>query len=208
MEIPRGRFIIGTNESGSDEYPPHPVTFDDPFYLGATEVTFDQYDLFCGLITGCDPPDDQNGGRGDRPVINVNWHDARRYVRWLSATTGRACRLPSEAEWEYAARSGTTTEYALPAPDGSNDIKGKGLANCEGCGGEWDDKDRTAPVRSFDQTRSGDVIQFRRQGEVRYAHLVGLAIRRHSNSAGDVVGYSRAGCLYLRIQHLSRFIKT
>ncbi len=127
-----------------------------PFYLGATEVTFEQYDAFCEA-TGHPQPQyqDSGWGRDDRPVINVSWDDARAFANWQNAMTGSGCRLPSEAEWEYAARAGTTTEFALPAPDGSDDIAGKGLANCEGCGGEWDDKDRTAPVGSFEPNAWG-----------------------------------------------------
>jgi formylglycine-generating enzyme required for sulfatase activity len=78
-------------------------------------------------------------------VINVSWQDAQVYTRWLSHRMGKVCRLPSEAEWEYAARAGTETEYALPAPNGGDDIKGRGLANCADCGSEWDGK-QTAPV--------------------------------------------------------------
>ena len=109
----------------------HPVTFAQPFYLGRTEVTFREWDA-CVADGGCNGyrPADQGWGRETRPVINVSWQDAQAYVAWLSRRTGRTCRLPSEAEWEYAARAGTTTEYALPAPDGSDDIGGKGLANC------------------------------------------------------------------------------
>jgi formylglycine-generating enzyme required for sulfatase activity len=81
-------------------------------------------------------------------VINVSWEDARAYLVWLIRRMGKVCRLPSEAEWEYAARAGTETEYALPAPNGSDDIKGKNLANCADCGSEWDGR-QTAPVGRF-----------------------------------------------------------
>ena len=115
----------------------HPVTFAQSFSLGATEVSFREWDA-CLADGGCDyRPADQGWGREMRPVINVSWQDAQTYVAWLSQRTGKTCRLPSEAEWEYAARAGTTTEYALPAPDGSDDIKGKALANCADCGSRW-----------------------------------------------------------------------
>ena len=79
-------------------------------------------------------------------MINVSSEDAQAYIEWLSRKMRKNCRLPTEAEWEYAA--GTTTKYALPSPDGSDDIKGKGLANCADCGSEWDFK-QTAPVGQF-----------------------------------------------------------
>ncbi len=133
--------------------PVHPVTFARPFFIGKTEVTFSQYDAFRDA-TGRKKPSDagwgeDQWGRANRPVIDVDWNDARAYATWLDAMTNWGCRLPSEAEWEYAARAGTTTEYGLPAPDGSDDIAGGGLANCAGCGGEWDERNRTAPVGSF-----------------------------------------------------------
>jgi formylglycine-generating enzyme required for sulfatase activity len=78
-------------------------------------------------------------------VINVSWDDAQRYVAWLSRITGKKYRLLSEAEYEYAARAGTQTAYPW-----GDDIKlnGKAMANCNGCGSQWDSK-QTAPVGSF-----------------------------------------------------------
>jgi formylglycine-generating enzyme required for sulfatase activity len=138
--IPAGRFEMG-------EQPGHAVTFVQPFFIGKTEVTFAQYNAFCDA-TGRARPSDAGWGGDDRPVIYVDWNDARAYAQWLDAMTGWGCRLPSEAEWEYAARAGTKTNYALPEPSGSDDIAGKGLANCRGCGSQWDGE-QTAPVASF-----------------------------------------------------------
>ena len=81
-------------------------------------------------------------GRGNRPVIYVSWEDARSYARWLSEQTGKSYRLPSESEWEYAARAGTITAYWW-----GNEI-GSGHANCNGCGSQWDNT-KTSPVGSF-----------------------------------------------------------
>ena len=86
---------------------------------------------------------DNNGwGRGRRPVINVSWDDAVAYTKWLSEQTSKRYRLPSEAEWEYAARAGTTTKYSWGKKIGRN------RANCDGCGSQWDNK-KTGPVGSF-----------------------------------------------------------
>ncbi len=87
-------------------------------------------------------PDDGRWGRGRRPVINVTWDDAQSYAAWLSEKAGRRYRLPTEAEWEYAARAGTAMPYWW-----GNEV-GRSRANCRGCGSEWDDKE-TAPVGSF-----------------------------------------------------------
>ena len=75
-------------------------------------------------------------------MINVSWDDTQQYVAWLSRMTGQPYRLLTEAEWEYAARAGTTTAYYW------GDEIGKGNANCDGCGSQWDFK-QTAPIGSF-----------------------------------------------------------
>ena len=109
-----GSFRMGSpqTEEGHDpgEGPQHEVTFARPFALGRYPVTFAEYDHFCGE-TGREPPPDQGWGRGRRPVINVSWADATAYCAWLSERTGQVYRLPSEAEWEYACRAGTTTPF-------------------------------------------------------------------------------------------------
>jgi formylglycine-generating enzyme required for sulfatase activity len=104
-----GEFTMGSTEN-IPEQPPHPVRV-PAFAIGKYEVTFDDWDV-CVLAGGCEyRPNDGGWGRGRRPVINVSWDDAQVYVTWLSKVTGETYRLPSEAEWEYAARAGTTTQY-------------------------------------------------------------------------------------------------
>ena len=149
IRIYAGSFEMGPSGRG-DEYRLHPVNFAQPFELGRTEVTFGEWDA-CVADGACNAyrPADQGWGRGSRPVINVTWEDAQAYVAWLGRKLGRTCRLPSEAEWEYACRAGTKKEYALPADEGgSDDIRSKGFANCSDCGSEWDGL-QTAPVGSF-----------------------------------------------------------
>jgi len=112
--LPAGEFLMGraaTKEGrfGSDG-PQHRVRIRS-FALGRNEVTFEDYDRFV-RATGRPLPNDAGWGRGARPVINVTWTDASEYARWLSEQTGALYRLPSEAEWEYAARAGTTTPYS------------------------------------------------------------------------------------------------
>ena len=113
------------------------VTIATPFAVGKFEVTFAEWDA-CVAQGGCShQPDDR--GRGRQPV-NVSWYDAQDYVAWLSRKTGKAYRLLSEAEWEYAAQAGTGREAKV--------TPGAGEANCDGCGSRWDGK-QTAPVGSF-----------------------------------------------------------
>ncbi len=144
--IPAGSFRMGCVSGRScrnDERPVHTVTISQPFALSKHEVTFSQWET-CVLMGGCNGyrPADEGLGRGDRPVINVSWQDAQSYVSWLSQETGEDYRLPSEAEWEFAARAGSTTQYRW-----GNEV-GRNNANCDGCGSPWDDQS-TSPVGSF-----------------------------------------------------------
>ena len=90
------------------------MTIGAPFALSVYEVTFEDYDRF----TYPNKVADGGWGRGRRPVINVSWDDAQDYVAWLSSQTGAEHRLPSEAEWEYAARAGSTTRYSWGTTSG------------------------------------------------------------------------------------------
>ena len=143
--VPAGTYRMGSEDGDSDEKPVHEVTVGAPFAVGRYEVTFAEWDA-CARDGGCPRgegiADEFRWGRGRRPVINVSWDDAQRYVQWLSRKTGKAYRLPSESEWEYAARAGTQTTYSW------GDEIGVNRANCDGCGSRWDN-DRTAPVGSF-----------------------------------------------------------
>ncbi len=112
--IPAGSFLMGSPEEEEgrfeNEGPQHRVTIERRFALGRYAVTFDEYDHFCAA-TKRDKPPDLGWGRRKRPVINVTWTDAVAYCAWLSRGTGQSYRLPSEAEWEYACRAGTTARY-------------------------------------------------------------------------------------------------
>ncbi len=103
-----GTFMMGSEEGEEDEQPVHPVSLSD-FYIGKYPVTFAEYDRFCEA-TKRPKPDDNGWGRGTRPVINVSWDNADDYCDWLSEKTGQPYRLPTEAEWEFAARGGVKSK--------------------------------------------------------------------------------------------------
>ncbi len=113
--VPRGSFTMGSPADeagrGTDEGPRHPVAFVNAFAIGRYEVTFAEYDA-CVAEGGCTfKPNDQGWGRGQRPVFNVSWNDAQAYAAWLSTKTGQRYTLPSESEWEYAARAGSNNPW-------------------------------------------------------------------------------------------------
>jgi len=169
--VPRGIFLMG---SPSDEPErrenerQHQVTLARPFAIAKTETTWDQWescvrDRWCdgvgvenalrSLETGAPNPDFKDWGRGTRPVVAVSWFDAQTFVGWLNWKIGEddAYRLPSESEWEYASRAGTTTPYPwgtkLDHNFGNFGIAGPGLGGKAEGRDEW--TDRTAPVASF-----------------------------------------------------------
>jgi len=113
IDIPAGSFLMGDVAGQGDptENPVHRVTI-KPFRLGKYEVTFEQWDA-CVADGGCNEykPSDEGWGRAGYPVINVSWEDVQGFITWLNTKTGESYRLPTEAEWEYAARAGSKQRY-------------------------------------------------------------------------------------------------
>jgi formylglycine-generating enzyme required for sulfatase activity len=142
VTIPAGRFRMGdhSKRGDEDELPVHRVDVAS-FMLGRHEVTFEQYDAFCAA-SGRECPDDRGWGRGRRPVMNVSYEDALAFLAWAGEQTGQRLRLPTEAEWEYAARAGSETDYWW------GDAWSPDHANAAGTGGR-DRWQATAPVGEF-----------------------------------------------------------
>jgi formylglycine-generating enzyme required for sulfatase activity len=153
--IPPGQYLMGTGPAEAErmggaanryigwEQPQHPVTIPKAFALGQTPVTRAQYAAFAAEV-GPDVAGEAWRAPGipqtDRdPAVKVSWNQAQAYIAWLSKKTGKVYRLPTEAEFEYAARAGTTTPWWWGAEVGD------GHAVCDGCGTNWDGK-QTAPV--------------------------------------------------------------
>jgi formylglycine-generating enzyme required for sulfatase activity len=170
--VPAGRFTMGSpadEPERRENEVQREVTFARPFAMSRTAVTWDQWeacvrDRWCDGVAvevalrtreedGQPNPDYKDWGRGSRPVVGVSWFDAQNFVGWLNWKTGKddAYRLPSEAEWEYAARAGTTTAYPWGAKLDHN--YGNFGTPGPGLGGKAEGKDvwtdTTAPVASF-----------------------------------------------------------
>jgi formylglycine-generating enzyme required for sulfatase activity len=214
VPIPGGTFLMGSDPSEKghreEEGPRHRVRL-EPFWMGRHEVTWDEYDQFAfgtqlpsppSPATGSDqivsrptPPyaDEAHGyGKGRQPAISMTYHAANEYCRWLSLKTGKTYRLPTEAEWEYAARAETTTAYSFgddpallpdhawlttnsdyrPHPVGRKKPNPWGLFDLHGNVAEWC-LDAYDPLRY--QTRDLQRVAERPillAGEKRYSHVV------------------------------------
>ncbi len=146
VKIPGGSFKMGSNQDSTSS-PVHQVTVKS-FSISQHEITFSEYDHFA-KDTGRSLPSDNRWGRDTRPAINVSWDDAKAYTLWLSKLTGKKYRLPTESEWEFAARANTTTDFWW-----GNDINGsRDRANCRrGCNSQYSGLfgSKTAPVGSYE----------------------------------------------------------
>jgi len=149
IKVPQGSYRMGdiqqSNHDGG-ERPVHAVNISE-FSVSRYEVSFAQYDKFSNA-TGHPKANDNGWGRGNQPVINISWEDAKAYTQWLSKETAGRYRLITESEWEYIARAGSDKKFTWGSRPGRN------KANCKGCGSKWDRK-KTAPVGSFKANKFG-----------------------------------------------------
>ena len=141
VALPGGTFAMGSNSDDPAERPVHRVSIGQPFAIGKYEVTIEQWNA-CADASACPRLETEANASKSAPARNLSWDDAQVYVKWLTKTTGKAYRLPTEAEWEYAARGGTTTTYWW-----GNEMR-KGYADCKDCGDPWR-KDGPVNVGSF-----------------------------------------------------------
>ena len=145
MVVPAGTFTMGGKSDY--EHPAHRVTIKNRFAIGRSEVTFDEWDACVDQGACKTRPSDRGWGRSTRPVINVSWPDAKAFASWLTEKTGQKYRLPTEAEWEYAARAGTTTTFWW-----GPDVDSR-QANCKNC--NTGQAQKTLPVGSFKPNQFG-----------------------------------------------------
>ncbi|WP_374956872.1 formylglycine-generating enzyme family protein [Paraburkholderia sp. BL18I3N2] len=130
VTVPAGSFSMGSSTDDPSEKPVHHVTIGAPFAIGKYEVTVDQWNA-CVAANACQKLTPESNTNKAAPARDLSWDDAQQYVKWLSKTTGKPYRLPTEAEWEYADRGGTTSAYWW------GDQMRKGNANCKDCGDPW-----------------------------------------------------------------------
>ncbi len=133
VSLSAGRFTMGSTRKNDRADPPHEVELDYQFSISQYEITSAQW-IYCVDQGGCEEIEGNRDNKSDRsPAVNISYRDAQDYVQWISAMSGNEYRLPTEAEWEYAARAGTSSNYWW------GDQLKDSVANCRGCGGEWND---------------------------------------------------------------------
>lgn len=131
--VPAGRFFLGdrSGRGNHNEHPPQQIEIKQPFAIGRYEISFADWQVYADA-SGTPMPDNEGWGlSAQRPVINVSWHQARAYGQWLSKVSGQRYRLPSEAEWEYAARAGSQDDYWWGKELDSPETRPR--AHCRGC---------------------------------------------------------------------------
>ena len=138
--VPPGSFEMGSDRNRPEEKPSHRVSIPGAFAIGTHEITVAQWDA-CLKEGGC-RHSPEPGSDGRLPMANVSWNDAQDYLKWLREKTARDYRLPSEAEWEYAARAGSRSNYWW------GNEKGAGRANCSDCGSPFGGRE-ASPAGSF-----------------------------------------------------------
>lgn len=147
LTLPAGSFMMGNSRGDSSEKPAHKVTIKQPFAIGKYEVTLGEWNE-CVKAGACSYRPELDNMDENLPARDASWSDAQQYVTWLSKTTRQNYRLPTEAEWEYAARAGTQTRFWW------GDSVGSGHADCKNCGGKWDRKSPAA-VSSYPANQFG-----------------------------------------------------
>jgi formylglycine-generating enzyme required for sulfatase activity len=133
VSLTPGSFTMGSNAGDISERPPHRVTIGAPFAIGKYNVTVEQWNA-CVAASACPKLSSENGSVTNAPARDLSWDEVQQYIKWLSKMTGKPYRLPTEAEWEYAARGGSATTYWW------GDQMRKGNTNCKGCGDPWHDE--------------------------------------------------------------------
>ncbi|WP_143752248.1 formylglycine-generating enzyme family protein, partial [Burkholderia sp. SRS-W-2-2016] len=130
IAVPAGSFAMGSNTDDPSERPVHRVSIGTAFAIGKFPVTVEQWNV-CVAANACPKLTPESNANKAAPARDLSWDDAQQYIKWLAKTTGKPYRLPTEAEWEYADRGGTTTAYWW------GDQMRKGTANCKDCGDPW-----------------------------------------------------------------------
>lgn len=147
IALPSGEFVMGSNDGDPSEKPAHKVSIATPFAIGKYEVTVEQWNA-CVAAGACSKDASAANRAKNSPVRDVSWDDAEQYVKWLSTQSGKQYRLPTEAEWEYAARGGSSSRFWW------GDKMQAGMANCKECGEPWS-QDGPANVGSFSANPNG-----------------------------------------------------